>query len=507
MAPTIDETLLDATLYAGLVVLLAVLTLLVPRERRKGLVVLPVMALAMLAGLWLLARYGGRFDDRTIYDIVREALLAILAVAVIRSVLDFVTRVLLGRLQVPAIVTDVLLALMLIVYALVRLTVVGVNIAGVVTTSAVITGAIAFSAQEVLGALWAGLALQLDRTLRLGDWVKVDDGPPGEIVNIRWRTTTVRTRWNDMIIVPNAHLIKDKVHVVARGPNQKAKREVKFQVAYEHAPSRVIATVEEALHRAEIPNVAKDHHVNCFALSFDDSGITYAVYFSLDEFWRYRDTHSDVMATVYAALQRAGMPIPFPQRDVHVRQVEAPEEARERDVEARMHALETIGLFAALTPAELRALAEGAGRCLFVQGDRLFTKGESSDSLFVVMRGRLVVYDERDGARNRLAHVDPPGYVGEMGLLTGQPRGATVVVEGDTECLRLDKVAFDKILRSRPEIVEALSQSLVRRQAENQALLQSLGQADRVDGDHGRARELMQRIRRFFALSAQQRPH
>jgi CRP-like cAMP-binding protein len=94
-----------------------------------------------------------------------------------------------------------------------------------------------------------------------------------------------------------------------------------------------------------------------------------------------------------------------------------------------------------------------------------------------------------------------------MGLLTGQPRGATVVVEGDTECLRLDKVAFDKILRSRPEIVEALSQSLVRRQAENQALLQSLGQADRVDGDHGRARELMQRIRRFFALSAQQRPH
>ena len=369
---------------------------------------------------------------------------------------------------------------MLIVYALVRLTVVGVNIAGVVTTSAVITGAIAFSAQEVLGALWAGLALQLDRHAATGRLGQGRRRPAGRDRRHSLAHDHMRTRWNDMIIVPNAHLIKDKVHVVARGPQQKAKREVKFQVAYEHAPSRVIATVEEALHRAEIPNVAKDHHVNCFALSFDDSGITYAVYFSLDEFWRYRDTHSDVMATIYAALQRAGMAIPFPQRDVHLHQVEAPEEARERDVEGRMQALETIGLFAALTPEELRALAEGARRCLFVRGDRLFTQGESADSLFVVTRGRLVVYDERDGARNRLAQVDPPGYVGEMGLLTGQPRGATVVVEGDTECLRLDKAAFDRILRSRPEIVEELSQSLVRRQAENQALLQSLGQADRV---------------------------
>ena len=116
--------------------------------------------------------------------------------------------------------------------------------------------------------------------------------------------------------------------------------------------------------------------------------------------------------------------------------------------------------------------------------------------------GRLAVYDDEGGARKRLATLAAPDYVGEMGLLTGQPRGATVVALGDVVCYRIDKAGFDAILRSRPEIVEQLSHVLAQRQADNDATLAALSSEDRGKRARGRAGELVRRIREFFRLHA-----
>ncbi len=84
------------------------------------------------------------------------------------------------------------IAVALIVYALFRMNAVGVNLASIITTSAVLTGAIAFSLQATLGNLWGGIALQLDNTCRIGDWIAVD-GVTGQVVGIRWRYTPIAT--------------------------------------------------------------------------------------------------------------------------------------------------------------------------------------------------------------------------------------------------------------------------------------------------------------------------
>jgi small-conductance mechanosensitive channel/CRP-like cAMP-binding protein len=502
MPAMMEATLRDAALYAGIAVLLALLSFAAQADRRRGQFTMAILALAALAGVWGLASYAGRFDDRTLYEIVREALLALLALAVIRSVLLFVTRIALARFNVPSIVSDVLQGLALIVYAIVRLDAVGVNLAGVVTTSAIVTGAIAFSAQEVLGALWAGIALQADRTLRIGDWI-LFEGKIGQVVSIRWRTTSIHTKNFETVIIPNAKLIKDKIHVLARGVGgEHVLRELVFSVDYEHAPSRVVETIDAAVRRAEIANVAREPSPRCVCAEFGDSGITYKLLYHIVDLAGLWDTDSALLGLVYAALKRAGMAIPFPQRDVHVYQDAGPEETQRRQVERRLRSLAHVELFAPLTDAERRTLAGEMHPGVFVRGEILFRQGEPADSLFVLARGRLAVYDERGGERRRLATLDAPAYVGEMGLLTGQPRGATVAAEGYAECLRLDKGGFDAILRARPEIVDELSQALARRQAENDATLQALGMQERGAGERSRARELMQRIRKFFSLAS-----
>jgi CRP-like cAMP-binding protein len=112
------------------------------------------------------------------------------------------------------------------------------------------------------------------------------------------------------------------------------------------------------------------------------------------------------------------------------------------------------------------------------------------------------VYSESGGARTRLASLEAPDYVGEMGLLTGQARGATVVADHDAVCYRIDKAGFDAVLKQRPEIVDALSHVLARRQADNDATLAAMSAEDRGRRASGRAGELVRRIRQFFKLHA-----
>jgi len=493
------DTLRDAALYAAIAVLAAALSFAGPRERRRGPVVLATIALVLLAALWVLKAWGAALPNRTLYDIAREGVLALLAVVVIRAALQFVAGTLLARFQVPSLVVDVLLGLALIVYALVRLDVVGVNLAGIVTTSAVITGAIAFSAQEVLGALWAGLSLQAERTLRIGDWIRFD-GSLGQVEAIRWRTTAMRTHSKELVIIPNAKLIKEKVQIVSRAAHKAwPKREVTFSADYDHAPGVVTRLVAEALAQAEIPNVLASPPPVCYCVAFEDSGIGYAVYYYIADYEDAKESDSDVRSHVFAALHRAGVRIPFPQRDVHVDRV-SPEQAMRRELSARMQALSRIGLFASLTESERGALAASLGRHPYASGDVLFRQGDAADSLYILAQGRLAVYDEQDGSRKRLASLAAPDYVGEMGLLTGQARAATVVAESEAVCYRIDKPGFDAILRSRPEIVEGLSQVLAQRQADNDATLAALSVEDRGTRALGRAGELVRRIRQFFKL-------
>jgi CRP-like cAMP-binding protein len=89
-----------------------------------------------------------------------------------------------------------------------------------------------------------------------------------------------------------------------------------------------------------------------------------------------------------------------------------------------------------------------------------------------------------------------------MGLLTGQPRGATVVAQGSVLCYRLEKPGFEAILRARPELVVAFSEVVAKRQAANDATLQAADADARARAAVGRAADLVARVRKFFDIGA-----
>ncbi len=500
--PITPETLLNAALFAGIAIAFAVIAAIVRPYRRGGFIGLALVAVVVVLLLWTVSQLGSTLAGGTLFDILREILLALLAFAVLRSTLLFVSRVLLARLEVPHIVADVLLTLGLVAFALYRLSVIGVNLAGIVTTSAVITGAIAFSAQEVLGALWAGLALQAERTVRQGDWIRYGD-KLGQIVQMRWRTTAIATCDHETIIIPNAALMKDKITLVGRHGDDSSllRRHIAFSVGYGHSPGQVVHAVNHAFHAAEISNVARVPVPFCVCKAFEDSGIAYEVLYHIVDLHHYPTTDSAMLGHVFAALKRHGMTIPFPHRVVQVqRDVEG--HAARHELEQRLAVIRDVSLFAPLNEDERAHLAAELESWPFAGESLVCRQGDEADSLFVLARGKLgVFHEDSHGARQKLAELDAPAYFGEMGLLLGQPRAATIIAQTEALCYRVRRHSFDAILRNRPQIIEGLSRALAERQAQNDSRLKALDAEGRARTTTSQAAEFMRIIRTFFGLA------
>ena len=501
--PTFD-TLYDAFCYTLAGILFAVITMRVRRDLRAGSVQMIVLLLLGLLMLTLLYEFGAGFADGTLAVVIREALLALLAIGFARIAISFVFQTLLRKADIPRILADVLFVLVLVVYALYRMHVDGVNLVSIVASAGVLAGGIAFSLQQTLNNLWGGVALQLDNTCRIGDWVRIDN-IIGQIIDIRWRYLSIATNSGETVIIPNANLMQNRVTVLARRGDVRTswRRELEFSVSYKTPPSHVITTVQTALERAEMTNVAKAPSLEVTCRHFSDSGITYAVLYWLADLRYDLQTDSNVRVHIHAALRREKMEIPFPHRVL----IDGGELSRggasDEALAKRFATLSEIELFAPMTPEERRALASELTDCVYVRNDVISRRGEVADSLYVLAQGKVAIYGEADGGqtRPRLATLAAPANFGEMGLLTGQARTATVIAESDVLCYRLDKSGFDAILRARPELADGFAKVVAKRQAENDATLQAADADARARMAVSRASELVRRIRQFFNIA------
>ncbi len=494
----------SVTVAAGL--LFALIVIWLRRDLAHGMAAMAGTMIVGLLGLVVLQRVETELVTGTIANAVREAMLLLIAIGFIRIALVFLFEGVLKRLNVPRILADALFVVVLIVFALYRMNAVGVNLAGIITTSAIVSGGIALSLREPLENLWGGIALQLDNTCRIGDWIRLD-GVTGQVVGIRWRYLSLATVTNETVIIPNGQLTKNRVTVLGRRGDDRVpfRRDVEFSVSYDVPPARVIAVVEEALARAEIRNVAANPPIVVLCTGFGDSAIHFIVRYGLSTLGTDIPTDSQIRLHVAATLARHGMEIPLPQRVLIRGRPQGSGELHERALAARAATLAKLELFAALTDDERRALTEEVSDCPYVTDDVIARQGEPADSMFILARGRVAVFDDSaggTGARDRLATLEAPNVFGEMGLLTGQARGATVIAENEVLCHRLDKAGFDAILKARPELVEPLSRVVAARQMANDATLQGLGADLRSRSALTRSADLVRRIKKFFAIES-----
>ena len=492
-----------AAVAAGLVLAL----LLLRRQPDARVAVWRTLALVavgvLLAAAATLAAHGGRPGlalglDRAALLLAGVGLIRLGGMALFRVGLPA------AGIEPPRILEDLVVVAGYVLWLLVTLSLAGVDLTSLVATSAVITAVLAFAMQDTLGNLLGGLALQIDDSLEIGDWVRVDD-QTGQVMQIQWRFTALRTRNGEKVVIPNAQLMKSRFVVVGRrgdgGLGQR--RWIPFDVDVSVKPARVIAAVEQAMAAAEIPNVACDAPASCVALDFASGAVHYALRYWLVDPAIDDPTDSAVREHLLATLQRNGWRLAVPAQTVHlVQEDEARRQAAwQRERAQRLAALAGVPLFASLDADERQRIAERLVPAPFARGDVMTRQGAVAHWLYVIAAGEAEVYWEApDGERRLLTRLPAGSIFGEMGLMTGAPRSATVVAAQDVECYRLDKASFADVLQARPALAEAMARVLAERQQHNEALRDAFSKARGDAVPTAPQGAILQRVREFFRL-------
>jgi small-conductance mechanosensitive channel/CRP-like cAMP-binding protein len=400
----------------------------------------------------------------------------------------------------------------------------GVTPSSVVTTSAVVSGVLALSLQTTLGNVIGGVALQIDGSVHVGDWLQLADGQQGKVIAIRWRHTVIETRNWDTIVVPNANLLAQNILIIGKraGKPLQHRMWVYFNVDFRYPPSQVIDAVSDALSAGLIDGVAEDPRpsVICYDLARDgrDSFGYYAARYWLTDLANDDPTSSRVRARIYAALKRAGIPLARSAHTLFVTKEEDDAAQSERRKERRVLAIERVDLFRALTRDEQDFIADHLKDATFTAGETVTKQGAIAHHLYVLCKGKVEIRRRAEPAAPKaspargqdralgvlakvVATIEAPNFFGEMGLMTGEPRTADVIALTDVECYRLDKEGLERILEERPEIAEQFSKTLAKRRVDLATVSEGL------DAESGRARmaseetRILEKIQEFFGLT------
>jgi small-conductance mechanosensitive channel len=442
------------------------------------------------------------------YPRVAEVLLAVFviltSIAIVRLCGFAIFRLLLpvANLRMPRIVEDLIITGAYAILAVIHLRGFGLDFTGILATSAVLTAVIAFAMQDTLGNVLGGLALQLDNSIRVGDWIRVDD-VTGRVSDIRWRFTSVETRNWETVVIPNSLLMKSKFQVLGKreGEPLQLRRWVNFQIDPSVPPARVIAAAEAAVREAEMADVSQTPRPGCVLLGFDDGNMRFALRYFLTNLAADDATDSAVRVHLFTAFQRVGIRFAEPEQTVHlISEDEAHAEAvRKRELQRRLAAVQGVDLFSNLAPEERTAVVERLQYAPFASGDVITRQGNTSHWLYIIVSGEAeIVHEQPDGGRLHVGEVRAGGFFGEMGLLTGEPRTATVIATADVECYRLDKNAFQDLLTTRPQLAEDISRIVASRKHDSEMADAAAAAALDQPGGHN---DLLARIRNFFSLA------
>src|SRR5213080_471604 len=366
---------------------------------------------------------------------------------------------------------------------------------GLLTGSGIAAIVLGLAGQNLLGGIIAGMSLQINRPYKVTDWLKVGD-TYGEVMEINWRSTRLRTNDAIYLDIPNNEIVKSTI-VNLHYPTEVHAMRTRVGVDYNVPPNRV----KDALTRAaqSAVNVLPEPKVRVFLVDFADHAVIYEIKYYMGNHSRINETNDAVRTNVWYELKRRGITIPFPIRTLQVqRKAELP--LQEEKAEA-LSILRAEPLFESLSEEQLDHVVQEARLKLFGRGEPVIEEGAEGDSMFVMLRGAANVFVSKNGSRIRVATLGAGDCFGEMSLLTGEPRSATVRADGDCYVMEIGKPVMAELLRDAPSYLEKLSGLLAQRKMETEGILKEAPST----GEHVLKRRqytatFLNRLRTFFEL-------
>jgi small-conductance mechanosensitive channel len=335
------------------------------------------------------------------------------------------------------------------------------DLSSLFATSALLSVVIGFALQETLGNLFAGLTLHAEQPFETGEWVTFGKYT-GRIVDVGWRSTRLLTLDDDELLVPNS-LISREVVVNHMRPQLTDVIELLIPIDLEVSPARAKRVLLEAVRCCSAVLATPEPRIQL--ASFSDNAANYRVRFATSGYHLERWALDQVQEAIWYSLRREAIDMPYPQTTLSFREraAEADDRRRREHLAEAEDLLGRIDFVKALNEEARRTLA---GRARFLEygpGQAIVRQGEEGETLYLVARGEVAVVVKTDGGEKEVARLGRGALFGEMSVLTGEPRSATVTALGDAALLGLDREAFHRILDEGPELAQRLAEVIAGR--------------------------------------------
>ncbi len=215
-------------------------------------------------------------------------------------------------LQLPPLLPRVAMILVYVVAAFItlRVTFPRLELGGLIATSAVTSLVLGLALQPILSNFFAGLVISVERPFRINDWIRVGEFE-GRVVAITWRTTHLRTRDNDNLVIPNGKLADERV-MNYYYPHPMHMERVKVGAAYSEPPYRVRRVLAEAA--VGMAGVLDKPTPEVYVLSFDESAVMYELRIWVEDVAQAPRIASEARARIWEIFRRERIPIPYPTR-------------------------------------------------------------------------------------------------------------------------------------------------------------------------------------------------
>ena len=365
-----------------------------------------------------------------------------------------------------------------------------VPVGSLMTTSGLLVAVVGIALKNMISDLVNGLSMPV----KVGDWIEVA-GMKGQVVEISWRATKLSGSDRITLTIPNTHFITHPI------------RNYGADGGYYVDSVKLVLPVTVTAYQAERILVGAAHQIAAIAalpknpeariLSFTDSGVEWELRFPVPDGGSAAQMRHRVQRILLRDLYYSGIELPVAQIEVH-----RPPHSEDRPQREEVIFLSHIDLFGTMTHDELDLVCNRMRPRLLRAGAAVVNQGDAGDSLFIVQEGLLPASIETEAGSSQVGKIRPGQFFGEMSLLTGAARSATVTPLVDSKVFEVDREILAPILQDRPEIAALMSRVLAERQLANSRQENAVQMREARDS---LSQQILGHITAFFRLPARAR--
>lgn len=361
---------------------------------------------------------------------------------------------------------------------------------GLLATSGALAIILGLALQSSLGDVFSGIVLDLERPYHVGDWVIVDDGVRGSVIETNWRSTHILTSSNDVAVLPNSVIAKAKL-INCSAPTRTHGASLRVRLDASHPPSAGCNLLREVLLGSA--HIVHSPEPTVTIQQLDADSIEYELSFSVLDVAVLGGAQNEILDRVFEAAAAVGIKL-APRVGTSASSLQGGE--TELAVPDRI--LAGVSLFATLTKTEKSALALQMRRKDYKPGEVVVLQGTVLNSLIIIKDGVLVATEMAGGSRIERSRLTPGSYFGEGGVLTGKAAAVELAALTHVTLYEIAKEALIPLLRARPTMADELSTIFAYRQLLRRTAI-DLEQP--ADGDtKGLVNRVAESIRRLFSL-------